>query len=49
MLETILYSSNSFYELISEDKDDYKISGQETEIGLINILVENMSRWIYNA
>jgi hypothetical protein len=47
LLECILYSSNSYYELISET--EHRVSGQETEIGLINLLVENMSRWVYEA
>jgi hypothetical protein len=47
LLECILYSSNSYYELVSDT--EHRVSGQETEIGLINLLVENLSRWIYEA
>ena len=37
LLECILYSSNSYYELISDT--EHRVNGQETEIGLINLLV----------
>lgn len=47
LLECILYSSCSYYELIGAH--DHKIGGQETEIGLINLLIEHMQRWIYEA
>jgi hypothetical protein len=46
MLECILYSSCSYYELVN---DHHKIGGAETEIGLINLLIEHMQRWIYES
>lgn len=46
MLECILYSSCSYYELVNEE---HRIGGAETEIGLINLLIEHMQRWIYEA
>ena len=47
MLEAILFSSSCFYELINVR--DHQISGQETEVGLLNMLVVHMQRWIYEA
>jgi magnesium-transporting ATPase (P-type) len=47
MLETILFSSSCFYELINHR--DHQISGQETEIGLIKMLTLHMQRWIYES
>lgn len=46
MLECILYSSCSYYELVG---DQHNIGGTETEIGMINLLLEHMQRWIYES
>ena len=45
VLESILYSSGSYDELVGDN--EHKFGGQETEIGLINLLIEHMSRWTY--
>jgi magnesium-transporting ATPase (P-type) len=42
-----MFSSSCFYELIKQS--EHQISGQETEIGLINVFVTHMKRWIYEA
>jgi hypothetical protein len=47
LIEAILFSSTCYYELVNET--EHKIGGQETEIGLINLLREHMQRWVYEA
>jgi magnesium-transporting ATPase (P-type) len=47
LIEAVLYSSSCFYELVNER--EHKVGGQETEIGLINLLREFMRRWVYEA